>query len=82
MPLLGKLASLTWLAPLGNPPLTSYLVFRGTSSTNLMQIQQLGGTILAFIDSNVNAGTYYYGVEAVEKGLTSKMSNIVKVTIR
>lgn len=77
----GSQINLKWTAPTGGAPLTSYLVFRGTTATNLVQIAQLSNTYTSFNNYYLTPGTtYYYGVEAVAKSLISPMSTIVMVT--
>ena len=70
--------SLSWTPPTGNAPLTSYLLFRGPSPTNLVQYQQVYSTATSFNDYYLTPSTKYcYGVEAAAGGLMSQMSNIV-----
>lgn len=73
--------SLTWSPPPGNIPITSYLVFMGTSQTNPVQVGQTDATHTAYNAVQLTPGTtYYFGVEAVATGLTSPMSVIIPVT--
>jgi chitodextrinase len=77
----GRQVTLSWNAPAGNVPVTSYLLFRGTSPTNLTQIQQLPSSITSGNNSGLTPGaTYYYGVQADSKGLVSPMSNLAVAT--
>lgn len=75
-------ANLTWTPPTGNVKISSYLVFRGTSSANLAQIQQLNSSATSFSNYKLTPGTtYYYGIKAkANSNLTSPMSNIAVVT--
>jgi fibronectin type 3 domain-containing protein len=76
----GQEISLSWSVPPGNIPISSYLLFRGTSSTNLTQLTQLNGTTTSFNNYYLTPGTtYYYGVKAVSSGLVSPMSTIIAV---
>ena len=72
---------LTWTPSSGNVSVSSYLLFRGTAPTNLVQIQQLTSSTTSFTNSFLSPGTtYYYGMEATSEGLVSQMSTIIAVT--
>src|ERR1039458_9662941 len=60
--------SLTWSAPTsGGLPIQNYRVFRGTTSSNLSQMATVAQP--AYTDASGSpATTYYYGVEAADKG--------------
>ena len=76
----GQEISLTWTAPGGSAPLTSYKLFRGSSASTLVQYQTLACTATSFANYHLTpATTYCYGLEAVAKGLISPMSNIACV---
>jgi len=77
----GSEVSLTWLPPTGNAPISTYLLYRGSSPSALTELVQLNGTTLSFDNHNLTSGTtYYYGVKARSNGYTSAYSNIVGVT--
>ncbi len=74
-------AGLNWNASAsGGLPVNWYLVFRGSSRSNLTQIAITTQT--SYTDTSMNAGsTYYYGVQAKDSGGdTSAMSSLVTVT--
>lgn len=57
-----------------------YRVYRGSTSTNLQRFQDVSS--LAYVDSNLLTGTYYYAVTAVStQGLESGRSAIGSKTI-
>lgn len=66
---------LSWSPPTDSSGLSKYLVYGGTSITNLAQIGTAPSTKTTFNNTKLSASTtYYYGVEAVESGLDSPMS--------
>lgn len=73
--------TLTWTPP-ANCNFNSYLLFRGTSPDNMVQVQQLYDTDTTFSQGGLTPNTtYYYGLESkANGGLTSVMSNIAVVT--
>ena len=74
-------ASMSWTPSSGNAVISHYLVFRGSSPTNLAQFVQLPGTTTSYSNHQLTPGTtYYYGVAAVSNGYTSPMSNVVAIT--
>ena len=76
---------LTWLAPLSNggAGITTYEVWRGTSSGSKVKIATLGN-VLSFVDPGVvRRTTYYYVVRAVNGfGLIGPYSNEVSLVAR
>jgi hypothetical protein len=77
----GSEMSLTWSPPTGNAPISSYLLYRGSSPTTMTQFTQLTGTTTSFNNHNLTADTkYYYGDKAASNGYTSAFSNIVGAT--
>jgi chitodextrinase len=74
--------TVSWTASTGSVPVTSYLLFQGTSPNALTQIQQLSTSKSSFnIYHLTPATTYYYGMEAKATGnLISSMSNVASVT--
>jgi chitinase len=74
--------TLTWIPPADSLPWNSYLLFRGTSPTTLVQVQTLYATDITFSQGGLTPGTtYYYGLEAkANQGLLSPMSNIAAAT--
>ncbi|MGO4882053.1 MAG: fibronectin type III domain-containing protein [Bryobacteraceae bacterium] len=72
---------LTWnAAASGGLPVSWYLVFRGSSPSNLSQMATVTGT--TYTDKTMTAGsTYYYGIEAKDSGSDiSAMSSLALVT--
>lgn len=77
----GQQVTLKWTPSAGNVQVSSYLLFRGASLANMVQVQQLSSATTTFTNGHLTPGaTYYYGLEAVSKGLDSPMSNIAVVT--
>jgi len=74
--------SLRWGAPIGNVPINSYLLFRGTDPNNLVQVQTIPATDTTWTQGSLSPGTtYYYGLEAqAPNDFVSPMSNIATVT--
>ena len=76
---------LTWLAPLSNggSSITSYEVWRGTSTGGEVKIATIGN-VLSFVDPTVTRRTtYYYRVRAMNGfGLTGAYSNEVSLIAR
>ncbi|MGD0818553.1 MAG: fibronectin type III domain-containing protein, partial [Methanomassiliicoccales archaeon] len=80
---LGK-TTLTWAAPASNggSQITSYKVFRGTTSNIAGQVQIGSTTTTSYSDTQVTAGqTYYYSVKAVNSVGDSTASKVVSVLI-
>jgi fibronectin type 3 domain-containing protein len=73
--------NLTWSASTGKVAIAGYLVFQGTSASNLTQVGATGGGT-SYTNYPLTPGTtYYFGVEAVDAdGNISPMSNIVSAT--
>jgi fibronectin type 3 domain-containing protein len=70
--------SVSWTAPQDNVGLSKYLIFMGTSASNLVQVTTAGSTKTSYTSTLLSPGTtYYYGVEAVESGINSPMSPLV-----
>ncbi|HVN06758.1 MAG TPA: fibronectin type III domain-containing protein [Bryobacteraceae bacterium] len=73
--------TVTWTPPTNSSGLTKYLVYGGTSPSNLTVYATEPSTKTSYIDTPLTpATTYYYGVVAVVQGLNSPMSNVVSVT--
>jgi fibronectin type 3 domain-containing protein len=73
---------LTWSAPSsdGGSTITGYLVYRGTSPSDLFQLAMVGGS--PFVDSEVNQGVqYFYQVVAVNNNGVGAPAGIVDATI-
>jgi fibronectin type 3 domain-containing protein len=67
--------SLTWSAPEDSAGLTGYLVYAGTSTSNLRQAGTAGASATAYTVQSLSPTTlYYFGVAAVESGITSPTS--------
>jgi titin len=68
--------SLSWSAPTNTNGLSSYLIYAGTSPSNLQQIAVRPAGTLTYNNMNLAAGTtYFYGIVAVEQGIQAPMSN-------
>jgi hypothetical protein len=85
-PMDGKV-SLTWNAPVedGGHWITSYFVYRGTSTENLSLVGNFGANSIYYGDDYHDLGltnhlTYYYAVTANNSIMESNRSNIVSVT--
>jgi len=77
----GVQVNLTWTAPSGGVPITSYQLFRGSSPTTLVQYMQLSSTATSYVNYYLTPSTAYcYGMESVATGLVSQMSNVTCVT--
>ncbi|MCK5414589.1 MAG: fibronectin type III domain-containing protein, partial [Thermoplasmata archaeon] len=75
--------TLTWRPPEmdGGSPVTSYTVYKGGSSGDLVEIARMG-MLFSFVDYDVEEGsTYRYAVAAENAAGVGEMSRVVKVTI-
>jgi fibronectin type 3 domain-containing protein len=73
--------TLSWSASQDPKGVSSYMIFRGTSSSNLVLVATVHGTSLSYKNSGLTASTtYYYGVEASQASYISAMSSIVAAT--
>jgi len=75
--------TLEWGAPVssGSSPVTSYEVYRFTSSTAATLIATVAAPTTTYVDSNVTPGvTYSYYVEATNAFGTGPPSNVVSIT--
>jgi hypothetical protein len=73
--------NLSWSAAQDPMGISSYLIFRGTSPSSLVQVATVHGTTLTYKDYTLTASTtYYYGIEATQGSYTSAMSAIVAAT--
>ncbi len=67
---------LSWSAPASSTGLSQYLIFGGTSASNLQQIAVRPSTQTTYKNLNLAPGaSYYYGIVAVEEGIDAPMSN-------
>ena len=67
--------NLSWAPPSATTGLSQYLIFAGTSLSNLQQIAVRPSTQTTYQNMNLAAGTtYYYGIVAVEQGMNAPMS--------
>ena len=72
---------LSWSPPQDTTGLSSYLIFSGTSPSNLNQIQTVAKSTTTYKNRALAPATaYYYGVEAVESGIDSPMSPVAWAT--
>lgn len=53
----------------GGSPLTSYNLYRGTTSTTLLLIKSFGPTVLMYTDTDVVNGVYYYYALGAENAI-------------
>jgi fibronectin type 3 domain-containing protein len=66
---------LSWSPPSNPSGLGKYLVFSGTSASNLQQIAVAGSTTTTYKNMPLAPGTtYYYGIVAVEQAIDAAMS--------
>ena len=73
---------LDWNRPLndGNSPIFEYIIYRGTSSDELVELETIGA-VTDYMDNEVTNGiTYFYGVKARNDVGDSEMSNIDSAT--
>ena len=78
-PISAKEIDLSWTPPTDNTGLTHYVIFAGSSSSNLTQIATIPSSMTTYRDLNLQAATaYFFGVEAVESGVDSAMTQVVK----
>jgi fibronectin type 3 domain-containing protein len=76
-----KEIDLSWQPPSDTTGLNKYLVYGGTSATNLQQIVIMPSTVTTYKNLNLAAGsTYYYAIVAVEQGINSAMSLAASAT--
>ncbi len=72
---------LSWSPPSNPTGLSSYLVYSGTSLSNLQQVAIRSSSMTTYRDMNLAAGTtYYFGIVAVEQGLNAPMTPPVYAT--
>jgi hypothetical protein len=82
-------ATLSWEAPTTTTSgqsltdLSGYVIYYGTSESDLSQTVQLAGLgIQTYVVDNLTPGTWYFAIKAVTSaGLESSLSNIVSKTI-
>ena len=71
-------AGLSWSPPQKSSGLTEYLIYDGTSPTTLQQVGTTPAGVTTYQDKSLTAATqYYFGVAAVESGVTSPKSPLV-----
>jgi fibronectin type 3 domain-containing protein len=72
---------LSWSPPTDPTGLGQYQVYGGTVPSNLQQIVVATSTTTTYRNQPLSAGTtYYYGVVAVEEGLSAPMTPVVSAT--
>ena len=72
---------LSWAAPSDITSLDKYLVYSGTSASNLQQIGVAPSTVTTYKDLSLSPGTtYYYGIVAVEQGIDAAMTAVASAT--
>lgn len=73
--------SLTWTAPQDNSGLGSYLIFSGSSPSNLTEIAIAPSSKTTYLNQPLAPATvYYYGVAAMESGVQSSLSPLVSAS--
>ena len=76
-----KEINLSWSAPSDSTGLSEYLIYSGTSPSNLQQIIVAPSTATSYKNQPLTpATTYYYGVVAVEEGIQAAMSTLATAT--
>ena len=76
-----KEINLSWSAPSDSTGLGKYLVYSGTTPSNLQQIVTAPSTVTTYKNlSLAPATTYYYGIVAVEEGIDAPMSTLASAT--
>ncbi len=76
---------LSWGPPasVGNPPFTTYRIYRGLLSWNLAPVAEVGSSTLAYHDTATQPGTvYWYAVTAVNAAGESPKSNLARMVAR
>lgn len=77
--------TLTWRAPaigIGEPPITNYKIYHGTTSNGETYIN-IVGNVLEYVDTkNVKTGWHYYEVTAVNEFGESVYSNEASVNVK
>src|SRR6202167_1178300 len=72
---------LSWSPPSNATGLGQYLILAGTSASNLQQIGIATSAATSYRNLPLTPGTaYYYGIVAVEKGISSGMSPVASAT--
>jgi titin len=76
-----KQINLSWSAPQDSSGLSEYVIYAGASPSSLAQIMIMPPTSTSYQNQPLSpATTYYYGVVAMEQGLSSPMSPIASAT--
>jgi fibronectin type 3 domain-containing protein len=71
-----KEIDLSWVAPSNTTGLDKYLIYSGTSGSNLLQIGVAPSTATTYKNMSLSPGTtYYYGIIANEEGINAPMSS-------
>ena len=67
---------LSWLPPSDTTGLSQYLIYAGTSPSNVQQIAVRASNLTTFKYMNLAPGTtYYFGIVAMEQGIAAPMSD-------
>ncbi len=80
----GTSVTINWTAPssTGGTAITSYKVYRGTSSGSLSLLTTVGASTLSFQDTGLSAGqSYFYKVTAVNSVGESAATNVVQANV-
>jgi fibronectin type 3 domain-containing protein len=72
---------LSWSPPSNATGLGQYLIYAGTSASNLQQIAIAPSGVTSYRNVSLSAAsTYYYGIVAVEEGISSGMTSVASAT--
>jgi hypothetical protein len=76
---------LFWSPPAspGNPPFSTYRIYRGSTSANLAPLVDIASGSTSYIDTATTSGViYWYAVRAVNSAGASPPSNITRMIAR
>jgi len=73
--------NLAWSSPLDSSGLSAYLIYAGTSATSLEQVGRTAAGVRTYTATSLSQKTiYYFGIAAVESGVTSPKSPVTWTT--
>jgi fibronectin type 3 domain-containing protein len=71
----GQEIDLSWSAPSDTTGLSQYLIFAGTSPSNVQQVAARPSSQITYKNLNLSPGTtYYFGIVAMEQGIQAPLS--------